>query len=349
MSTWKGKKIEVTLFGASHAEKIGATCKNFPKEGFDFSVLKDFLNRRKPTYSPAFTERREPDNVVFDDGIDNNTIVKDTFTATIFNVDVNGKDYDYLYGKPRPSHADLSAYFKDGRLDFSGGGEFSGRMTAPLSVAGGIAKQMLFSRGVKVYAYLSRVGNVTGKSYKTDDVTPYLPVNGFPSIGANDSMIAEIENAKSKGDSVGATVECVVFGFPKGLGGELFDGLEGKIASILYAIPGVKGVEFGLGFDFSCKSGSKTNDPITFDGEKIVTKTNNCGGINGGISNGMPICISVSFKPTPSIKTEQETVDLVSNNNVKISVQGRHDACIGVRAVPVVEAAISLALLDEVI
>lgn len=349
MSTWKGNKIEVEIFGASHEEEIGVIMKNFPTEAFDIIALKNFIKRRKPTYSLIFTPRSEGDEPVFLEGVSDNKISGSRVKCVIKNEDVKKSDYDNLYAKPRPSHADLAAYYKDGRLDFSGGGEFSGRMTAPLCVAGGLAKQFLEKRGISVSAYLSRVGTVNGKSYKDETTEKIEYVGDFPALSCGKEMILEIENAKKDGDSVGGIVECVVNGFEKGVGGELFDGLESKIANLVYAIPGVKGVEFGYGFSFAELKGSAANDQISVDNGKIFTATNKSGGINGGVSNGMPITFSVAFRPTPSIAKKQSTVDLKNFSPCEIEIRGRHDACIAVRAVPVVEAAAALALLDMII
>lgn len=349
MSTWKGNKIEVEIFGASHEEEIGVIMKNFPAEAFDIIALKNFLKRRKPTYIPIFTPRSEGDEPIFLEGISDNKITSSRVKCVIKNEDVKKSDYDNLYAKPRPSHADLAAYYKDGRLDFSGGGEFSGRMTAPLCVAGGLAKQFLEKRGISVSAYLSRVGTVNGKSYKDGTTEKMEYVGDFPALSSGKEMILEIENAKKDGDSVGGIVECVVNGFKKGVGGELFDGLESKIANLVYAIPGVKGVEFGYGFSFAELKGSAANDQISVDNGKIFTATNKSGGINGGVSNGMPITFSVAFRPTPSIAKKQSTVNLQNFSPCEIEIKGRHDACIAVRAVPVVEAAAALALLDTII
>lgn len=270
--------------------------------------------------------------------------------ALIKNNDVKRSDYDNLYGKPRPSHSDYAAYLKDGRLDFSGGGEFSGRMTAPLCVAGGIAKQLLENRGVTVGAYLSRVGKVRGKSYKDGEISiaDITAKRDFPSVTHAQEMIDEINGAKNSNDSVGGIVECVVKGMVKGKGGALFDGIESEISQLLFAIPGVKGVEFGKGFSFAEDYGSRVNDAIRIKNGRIYTETNNSGGINGGISNGEDINLAVAFRPTPSIAIKQRTVDLVSMQNVDVIVLGRHDACIAVRAVPVVEGAVCIALLDTI-
>ncbi len=350
VSTWRGKRIQIEIFGSSHSKEIGTVLKNYPSESFDKDKLQKFLNRRKPTYSPIFTARKESDVPVFS-GLKEGEILSKTVKAVIKNEDVKKSDYADLYAIPRPSHADLSAYYRFGRLDFSGGGEFSGRMTAPLCVAGGIAKQLLEKRGVFVHAYLSKAGNVKAKSFKTDSVTPSDFVDyeerPFPSLNNESELICEIEKAKAEGDSVGGIIECVVFGMKKGVGDSLFGGMEGKISTLIYAIPAVKGVSFGGGFSLAEKRGSEANDQIYVENGEIFTKTNNSGGINGGITDGMPITISVAVKPTPSIEKEQNSVSLLTKENVKIKIKGRHDACVAVRAVPAVESAVSIALLDE--
>lgn len=349
MSIWKGKNIEIEVYGKSHDEKVGVVMKNFPKKPIDENFLSNFLLRRKPTYSPVFTGRKEADVPQFISGVENGIIVSDKVICEILNGDVKKNDYKNLYAKPRPSHADLAVYFKDGRLDFSGGGEFSGRLTAPICVAGGIAKQFLAESGITVFGYLSAVGNVKGVSYKDKKIKTFKREEGVPSLSNGKEMIEEIVRAKNNGDSVGGVVECVIDGFPHGVGGELFDGLEGKLAGLLYSVPGVKGVEFGDGFDFAKELGSVANDSIRISDGKIYTKTNRSGGINGGISNGMQITVATVFRPTPSISKTQSTVDLLKTENTTIKIEGRHDGCIAVRAVPVVEAVISLGLLDELV
>lgn len=344
MSLWKGKVLQVEIYGKSHDKRIGAILKKFPEEFVDESELQKFVNRRKPTYSPIFTARREEDKIIFLSGISDGKLTEKA-VFEIENKDCNKSDYNNLYAKPRPSHADLAAYYKDGRLDFSGGGEFSGRMTAPLCIAGGIAKQFILRRGITVNAYLSSVGEIKGQSYKTDSIADID--FDFPNP-KQQKMLDKILEAVNSGDSIGGCVECIVCGMKKGIGGELFDGLEGKIASLIYSIPAVKGVEFGYGFGLSKMLGSEANDQITINGGEITTVTNHSGGINGGISNGMPITLSVSFRPTPSISKPQQTVDLVSGEKVTISINGRHDGCIAPRGAVAVESAVAIALLDEI-
>lgn len=348
MFLWKGNNISVGIYGQSHASEIGVEMTGFPKEEIDFEELLAFLARRKASSGVFSTKRKESDIPHFTQGIKENTIVGDKVEAIIYNENVKSGDYSNIYAKPRPSHADYSAYKKDGRLDFSGGGEFSGRMTAPYAIAGAIAKQILKRRGIEVDAYVSAVGEIKGQSYKDGEIE-VVANDVFPSLSKQEEMIEEIAKAKSKGDSVGGRVECVVRGLDAGYGGALFDGLESKIAYLVYAIPAVKGVEFGDGFDLSRMNGSVANDAWRFENGKVVSKTNRSGGINGGISNGMPITLSVAFRPTPSIAIEQETVDLQNGENVKMIIHGRHDACIVPRAVPVVESAVCLAILDSII
>lgn len=349
MSYFNGKKLKIEIFGESHASEIGVKCKGFPKFSVNLERLGEFLERRKASLSAFSTPRVEPDLPEFYGNVN-----KGKFKAIIKNQNVKSGDYGNLYGIPRPSHADYAWHLKDRTLDFSGGGRFSGRLTAPLCIAGGIAKQYLESLGIKVCAYLKSVGKVNGKSYKTakissSEIEENTAVGKFPALENSQEMLDEIKTARENGDSVGGVVECIVFNMKTGVGDNLFLGLEGKISSLVYSVPAVKGVEFGKGFDISKDLGSEVNDNLKIVNGKITTITNNSGGINGGISNGENITLSVAFRPTPSITKEQESVDLVNNKNVKISIKGRHDACVAVRAVPVVESAVALAILDEIL
>ena len=346
MSLYKGEKLTVEIFGESHAEKIGALVSGMPETTVDFVRLNNFLERRK---SNGFfsTPRREGDVPVFE-GITGNT-VKGEYSFYIKNENVKSSDYNALYGKPRPSHADYAWHLKDGVLDFKGGGRFSGRLTAPLCVVGGICLQHLEKYGIKIAAFVSEIGGVTGKSYKTGDISVDEIIKdreGFPSLSDKGKMIEKIARAKEEGDSVGGKIECVISGLKGGFGDNLFGGLEGKISNLLFSVPAVKGVEFGLGFGFCEKNGSRVNDGLYYDDGKVKFYSNNSGGINGGISNGADITFSVAIRPTPSISMEQATVDLVNKKNVKIKISGRHDACIVPRAVPCIESAAAIALTD---
>ena len=352
MSTYNGEKLSIRIYGTSHADKIGAEVKGFPRLKINDENLNAVMKRRAPSNSVFSTKRAEPDEPVFEKGLDNGVIDGD-FEVVIYNKDVKSSDYNSLYARPRPSHADYVRYLKNGEKDYRGGGEFSARLTAPLCVVGALAKQYLFENyGVEVLAYLSQVGEVKGKSYKDslpskDEVK--ATYSKFPALTNSDEMIAEISNSASKGDSVGGVVECVVYNMHHSVGGSLFEGLEGKISNSVYAIPAVKGVEFGLGFDLSAMKGSLANDPLRIENGQVNIVSNNAGGINGGISNGNPITLRVGFRPTPSISIPQDTVDLEKGENVKIKIEGRHDSCVAVRAVPVVESAVAIAILDAVL
>ena len=327
MSSTYGKNIKVTVFGASHAPEIGVTVEGFPAgEAVDLQQLQAFLERRVPGRDPYSTARREPDVPEFLSGLTDGKTDGSPLKAVIRNKDARSQDYKAIADTPRPGHADYTARMKYGEdFDMAGGGPFSGRMTAPLCVAGGIALQILERQGIQVHAEAVSIGGVSGNQ---------------------DVMRAAVAAAKEEGDSVGGIVECVAEGVPAGLGGLLTDGMESRIAEIVYGIPAVKGVDFGAGFSAAYMMGSECNDPFEIRGGRVVTRTNNCGGILGGITTGGPIVFRAAFKPTPSIAKEQDTVNLKTMENVKISVPGRHDPCIVLRAVPVVEAAAALAILD---
>ena len=352
MAIFKGEKLSVEIYGTSHAEKIGVVASGFPRLKLDEEYLLNFMKRRMPSGGVFSTKRKEPDLPIFEKGLDNG-VIDGFFESVIYNKDVKSGDYNNLYAKPRPSHADYVRYLKSGEKDYRGGGEFSARLTAPLCIAGGIAKQYLYENyGVEVLAYLSAVGKVNGKSYKTDDVEKEQIKachSGFPTLDNADAMLEEIASASAQRNSVGGVVECVVYGAPTGVGGSLFSGLEGKISLAVYSIPAVKGVEFGDGFDIATKFGSVANDQLAVDGGKVKILSNHAGGLNGGITNGNPITLRVAFRPTPSIGLPQNTVDLEKMENTTIEIEGRHDACVAVRAVPVVESAVAIALLDAIL
>lgn len=351
MAIFNGDNLKIEIYGESHAEKIGVKVYGFPKFTFDSTELNEFLNRRKATGQVFSTTRKEDDIPMFS-GV-NGTTIDGVFTADIYNKNVRSIDYGELYGKPRPSHADYAAYLKEGTLDYRGGGRFSGRLTAPLCVVGGIVKQYLKTLGIEVLAYVQSIGGIRGKSYLDGEISKEDIIKtqkgNFPSLTNGDEMLKEITAAKSELDSVGGVIECIVYGLKGGVGDNLFEGLEGKISSLIYAVPAIKGVEFGAGFKMAEMRGSTANDQMEYCGDKVKFLTNNSGGINGGISNGNFICIRAAVKPTPSIAKLQKTVDLINKKSVEISINGRHDACIVPRAVPCIESAIAIALADELI
>lgn len=349
-SIYKGKKLTVEVFGASHAQEIGVKVDGLNECEFDAEKLQKFLDRRKARNTAYSTKRLEGDKVIFESGFDGKKITNEQFKAVIKNTSQRSSDYEKTIKIPRPSHADFVAWSKYGDgFDYRGGGKFSGRMTAPMCIVGGICKQLLEQKGIKINAFISSIGNANGKTYQDIDVENFdfeNLSNEFPGLSNQQQMLSEIDRVASKGDSIGGKIDCVVTGMPVGVGEHMFDSIESVISHLVFAVPAIKGIEFGAGFGISSMDGSKANDSFYYDGEKVKTKTNNNGGINGGLSNGMPITFRVAVKPTPSIAIEQDSVDLNSKQNVKLKISGRHDACIVPRAVPVIEAMTALAIYD---
>ncbi len=348
MAIFKGKNLSLEIYGESHQEKIGAIVKGAPKFTFDNDKLLKFLDRRKAKSSAYSTSRKEDDLPVFKNVT--NCQINGDFQVDIYNNNTKSSDYDNLYGKPRPSHADYASYLKEGNLNYKGGGRFSGRLTAVLCAVGGIFKEYLENMGIYVHAYVSKVGKVDGRSYLDGEIRreELLNLGDFPALSNGDKMLEHIKEVKLQGDSVGGVIECIVYGMKVGVGDNLFEGLEGKISSLVYSVPAVKGVEFGSGFNLAEMKGSDANDCLSYVNGKVEILSNNAGGINGGISNGKEITLRVAIRPTPSISKPQKTVDLVNKENVEIVINGRHDACIVPRAVPCIESAVAIALVDEI-
>lgn len=346
MSSEFGRTLRVGVFGQSHGAAIGVTVDGLPAgERIDLAELQAFLDRRKPGKSLLSTARKEADAPEFLSGLHDGVTCGSPLCAVIYNSDQHSSDYAELADKPRPSHADYTAWVKwGGQADMRGGGHFSGRLTAPLCIAGGLCLQVLARQGVRVRARIVSIGTVT------DDAAFDAPVDEKPFPAVSDeaaaAMQAQIAQAKAEQDSVGGVIECVIEGLPAGIGDPMFGGLENRIARTVFAIPAVKGVEFGAGFAAARLRGSENNDPFCVENGKIVTKMNHCGGILGGISNGMPVVFRAAFKPTPSISREQDSVSLSRMEETKLVIHGRHDPCIVPRAVPCVEAAAAIAVLD---
>jgi len=341
---WKGDKIAFEVYGTSHAPEIGVRATGLPAVKIDRAALSAFMDRRRAKATAYSTKRFEAD-------IPEIECTADAFRAVIKNTNVRSGDYADLYGVPRPSHADYAAHLMDGRLDFSGGGEFSGRLTAPLCVLGFAAKTALAERGIRVAAWVSAIGTVKGASYRGGLTAEMLSCGerGEWTPAKKDEMLGEIERAAAEKDSVGGRIEIAVTGLPGGVGGGSFGSLEGKIASLAYLIPAVKGVEFGAGFGLAEMCGSEANDPLRYEGGEVTFEKNDAGGINGGLSNGNALTLSVAVRPTPSIGKKQRSIDLVKKENREIEIKGRHDACIVPRAVPVLEAAVAIAVLDALL
>jgi len=353
MSSEFGKLLRVSVFGQSHGKAIGVTMDGLPAgESIDLEELNAFLDRRKPGKSPLSTARKETDIPIFLSGLEDGMTCGAPLCAMIHNSDQHSSDYREMQDQPRPSHADYTAWVKwGGHADMRGGGHFSGRLTAPLCVAGGIAKQILSRRGIHVGAHLASVGTEEDARFPlhpTKELFDSIAAKPFPVVddAAGARMQKLVLQAREAQDSIGGTIECAAIGLPAGLGEPMFDGIENRLAAALFGIPAVKGVEFGLGFGSSLLRGSENNDAFTVEDGTIVTTSNRSGGIQGGITNGMPITLRVAIKPTPSISQTQKTISLSRREDTELAIHGRHDPCIAHRAVPVVEAVTAAVLLD---
>ncbi|MCR5522457.1 MAG: chorismate synthase [Clostridia bacterium] len=347
MSSSYGENIRLTVFGQSHSPAIGMTLEGIPAgEKINLDALLRFLERRAPGRAAWSTSRKEADIPEFLSGLNDDCVTCGTpITAIIRNTDVRSQDYDNIKNIPRPGHADYTAQIKySGYQDAAGGGHFSGRLTAPLCIAGGICKDLLEKKGISVISRIFSIGNVmdNGTLESSTGGKPFPVVDDKQGEGMQE-LIAEV---KEKGDSVGGIIECAVTGIPAGIGDPVFDGMENRISKAVFGIPAVKGIEFGAGFGVAAMFGSENNDEFYFSDGVVKTRTNNCGGILGGITNGMPLTFRVAVKPTPSIAIKQNSVDLSDGRDTEIVIKGRHDPCIVPRAVPCVEAAAALAVYD---
>lgn len=353
MSSTFGEALKLSIFGQSHGAAIGMTLDGIPAGlPVDFPALHAFLARRAPGRAAYATARRESDVPEFLSGIKDGCTCGAPIAAIIRNTDTRSGDYGALADCPRPGHADYPAQVKYGGFqDTAGGGHFSGRLTAPLCIAGGLCLQWLAARGITIRAHIRSIAKIADDPFDPLNPQLFAVMPDFPVLRAEagSAMQAAIARARQTGDSVGGLVECAVTGLPAGLGGPLFGGLDGKLALALYGIPAVKGVSFGDGFAAAEHLGSENNDPYAIKDGKIVTTANHAGGILGGISTGMPLLFSVAFKPTPSIAKAQQSVSLRDMTPQSLTVPGRHDPCIVPRAVPVVEAAAAIALFDAIL
>ena len=354
MSATFGNKIKVTIFGQSHASAIGAIVDGVPAGMFiDEEKLMNFMDRRRAKSALA-TARHEADKVIFKSGVVEGITCGAPICLMIENGDTRSQDYKNVQKIMRPSHSDLAAFIKyAGHNDIRGGGQFSGRLTAAMCAAGFICLEILAQKGVEIVSHVSRIGNVQDSripDLKADkELNSRLKVCEFPVIDEEkkQAMSDLILEAKGRGDSVGGEIECAVYNLPKGLGSDFFGGLEALIASAVFSIPAVKGVEFGAGFEYAQMTGTQANDPFVINSKgEIVTETNNCGGILGGISFGMPLTFRAAFKPTPSIATVQKSVDVLENKECELVINGRHDPCIVPRAAAVIEAVTAIALVN---
>ena len=336
------------IFGESHGPAIGVVLEGVPAGlELDLEQVQKELDRRKPGQDPTATARKESDLVEVLSGVFEGKTTGAPLAMVIRNSDQHSKDYESIRYTPRPSHGDYAGFIKSrGAQDYRGGGHFSGRLTAPLVAAGAVAKQVLAGRGVQVGAHISSIYGICDAALEDPAELNAVAAKAFPVLddGKGEEMRQAILEAKGEQDSVGGAIECAVTGLPAGLGAPDFGcNVEGIFAQYLFAVPAVKGIEFGAGVAFSLMRGSEANDPFAVEDGRVVTKTNHAGGINGGITNGMPVTFEVTIRPTPSISLPQESVDLRTGEETEIEIHGRHDPCIVPRAVPVIEAAAALA------
>lgn len=354
MSGVWGNNIKVSIFGESHGNAIGINIDGLPS-GFEIDMDKILLEmeRRAPGKNQLSTARKEADLPEILSGFFEGKTTGTPLCAIIRNSDTRSKDYAKTKDFMRPGHADFTGYERySGFNDYRGGGHFSGRITAPLVFAGAICKQILEEKGIFIGAHISSIKDIEDENFNSTNISKEdlleLRNKELPLINTSleEKMKHTIMQAKYDGDSVGGTIECAVVGIKPGVGNPFFDSVESTLAHLMFSVPAVKGIEFGKGFDMTKLFGSEANDEYYYDGDLVKTKTNNNGGILGGISNGMPIVFKVAIKPTASILKEQNTIDIKNKKDVKFRIEGRHDPCIVQRAVPVIEAVTAIGILD---
>lgn len=353
MSNSIGKIFKVTSFGESHGKCTGAVVDGCPAGlELDHEFTQSELNRRRPGQSSLTTPRNEIDRVEILSGVFNGRTTGAPILMITWNQDRDSAKYHQMKDTPRPGHADYTARVRySGYNDYRGGGRFSGRVTAGFVMAGSVAKQLLNTVGVAVHAYTKQVGDVESPPLTRGEITGGAECNPVrcPHRETAEQMMKTIHEARDAGDSVGGVVECQAYNVPAGVGQPVFDTLEGDLSKAFFAIPAVKAVEFGAGAAFAHMKGSESNDPFTLVGGEVRTESNNAGGILGGVSNGMPIVTRLTFKPTPSIRLPQKTVNLHTLKEEEIRIEGRHDPCIVPRAVPVVENVMAIVLADHLL
>lgn len=353
MSSIWGNQVKISLFGESHGAAVGVVLDGLPAGiALNEQDIQKEMARRAPGDKLA-TPRKEADAYEILSGFVDGHTTGTPLCAMIRNTNTRSTDYDGFRVTPRPGHADYTGGVKyQGHNDIRGGGHFSARVTAGLVFAGAVAKQILSEKGIYIGAHLKQVYQTEDGSFTEETMTKQvfdlLQGMRLPTLQreAGEAMEQAILTARAEGDSVGGVIETAVIGLPAGFGNPFFDSVESRLSHMLFSVPGVKGVEFGAGFAIAKCKGSQANDPFFAENGTVKTKTNNNGGINGGITNGMPMVFRVALKPTPSIAKEQETVNLETMENTTIAIKGRHDPCIAVRGVPVVEAATAVCLLD---
>ena len=353
MSSTFGQQLKLSIFGQSHGEAIGVTLDGFPAGmPIDMARLTTEMARRAPGQSALTTARKEADAPEFLSGVLNGKTTGQPICILIRNTNQRSRDYGDGVDLVRPGHADYTGHVRYfGHEDWRGGGSFSGRLTAPLVAAGALCSQWLESQGVKIASHIQQLGGVKDASFLDADPNAdysYMKKMHLPVLtgGLDAQMEAEAMVARNDGDSIGGVIECMVTGVPAGLGAPFFDSVESVISHVMFSVPAVKGVEFGDGFGFANLRGSQANDAFRMADGGIVTETNHSGGVNGGITNGMPVIFRCAIRPTPSITKKQQTISLKTGENAELEIHGRHDPCILPRAVPVIEAMTAIAILD---
>lgn len=353
MSSSYGQQLRLSIFGQSHGEAIGVTLDGFPAGmTIDMDRLQAEMARRAPGQSALTTARKEADAPEFLSGVLNGRTTGQPICILIRNTNQRSRDYGDGVDLVRPGHADYSGHVRYfGFEDWRGGGSFSGRLTAPLVAAGALCSQWLEQQGVKIACHIQQLGSVKDASFLQADSKAdyaYMKQMHLPVLtkGLDAQMEAEAMAARNDGDSIGGVIECMITGLPAGMGAPFFDSVESQISHLLFSVPAVKGVEFGEGFGFASIRGSQANDAFRMAEGRVVTETNHSGGVNGGITNGMPVIFRCAIRPTPSIAQKQQTVSLKTGENADLEIHGRHDPCILPRAVPVIEAMAAIAIVD---
>ncbi len=354
MSSTYGDKIKISVFGESHGNGIGVVIDGLPAGvKIDMGKVLVHMARRAPGKDKTATPRLEKDFPKVLSGMLDDTLTGAPLCAVIENTNTKSGDYSNLLACPRPGHSDYTAFVKyNASNDIRGGGHFSGRLTAPIVFAGAICRQILESKGIKICAHINNIGTAYDESFNPvcidDKLIEKLNNSSFALINdsVEEEMRTQVEQARLELDSIGGSIECAVTGIEAGFGEPMFDGVEGVIAKAVFGVPAIKGIEFGKGFELAQMRGSQSNDAFRYENDKVVTETNNCGGILGGITNGMPIIFRACVKPTPSISQKQNTVDLQKKENAELEIHGRHDPCIVPRAVPVIEAVTAIAIIN---
>ncbi len=356
MSSTFGNNIKISIFGQSHSEAIGVVIDGLPaNHKIDLAEIGAFMARRAPGQNSVSTPRKEADIPRIVSGLVDGVTCGAPLCAIIENTNTRSGDYEKLKDVPRPAHADFAARIKhSGANDVRGGGHFSARLTAPLCFAGAVCLQLLKEKNIFIGAHICSIANVKDRLFDSVNVSaedlaqlasrerPLLTPELWP------EMEKAVTDARADQDSVGGIIECAVVGLPVGIGEPMFDGIENRLSQAIFAVPAVKGIEFGNGFECAALRGSQNNDAFYYDGDQIRTRTNNHGGILGGLSSGMPVVFRAAFKPTPSIAKSQQSVSFSQQQDTELVIQGRHDPCVVLRAVPCVEAAAAIAVYDMV-